>query len=130
MASSNQATILVVDDDPSMRELLNLHLTNAGYDVRLAEDAIVAGHLLVKQLPDLVLLDIDIPHMDGFQFMEVLKADQTVRHIPVLFLTANEEGKERGHKLGAAGYLTKPVLASQLLLEVARHIPGAPQPIG
>ena len=130
MASSNQATILVVDDDPCIRELLSLHLTNAGYDVRVAEDAIVAGHLLLKQLPDLVLLDVDMPHMDGFQLMEALKADQTVRHVPVLFLTANEEGKERGNKLGAVGYLPKPILASQLLAEVARHIPGAPQPIG
>jgi CheY-like chemotaxis protein len=60
------ATILVVDDDESMRELLRLHLTNAGYDVRLAEDAVVAGQLVLRNPPDLIIADVEMPYMDGF----------------------------------------------------------------
>ena len=122
--------ILVVDDDESMRDLLRLHLTAAGYDVEVAEDAIAAGYRVLKHPPDLIISDINMPHMDGFEFIAALKADKTLPPIPVIFLTSVEEGDHRGKALGAVGYVTKPVMADKLLRLVARHVSGGRTPIG
>jgi len=124
------ATILVVDDDESMRDLLRLHLSAAGYDVQVAEDAIAAGYMVLKRPPDLIISDINMPHLDGFEFIEALKRDKTVPNIPVIFLTSVEEGDQRGKSLGAVGYITKPVRADRLLALVAQHVSGGRTPIG
>ena len=124
------ATILVVDDDENTRELLRLHLSSAGYAVQLAEDAIAAGYSVLRSPPDLIISDIHMPHMDGFEFIAAVKADRTVPEIPVIFLTTAEEGDHRGKELGAVGYLTKPVRADRLLALVAQHVPGGAHPIG
>jgi CheY-like chemotaxis protein len=124
------ARILVVDDDESLRELLRMHLTSAGYEVSTAADAITAGYLVLKHPPDLILSDVNMPHMDGFEFVAALKADTTLPYIPVIFLTSMEDGDHRGKELGAVGYLTKPVRADRLLEMVAQHVPGGAIPIG
>jgi DNA-binding response OmpR family regulator len=123
-------TILIVDDDESMRDLLRLHLTAAGYDVLVAEDAITAGYLVLRSPPDLIISDVNMPHLDGFEFIEALKADKTLPDIPVIFLTSVEEGDHRGKALGAVGYITKPVRADKLLALVAQHVSGGRTPIG
>jgi len=122
------ARILVVDDDESMRELLRMHLAAAGYDVSTAPDAISAGYQVLKKPPDLILSDISMPHMDGFEFVAALKADSTLPNIPVIFLTSVEDGEGRGKDLGAVGYLTKPVRADHLLDMVAKNVPGGAPP--
>jgi two-component system, chemotaxis family, chemotaxis protein CheY len=124
------ATILVVDDDESMRDLLRLHLSSAGYDVQVAEDAITAGYMVLKTPPDLIISDVNMPHLDGFEFIQALKADRTVPDIPVIFLTSVEEGDYRGKSLGAVGYITKPVRADRLLALIAQHVSGGRTPIG
>ena len=124
------ATILIVDDDRSIRELLGLHLSAAGYTVHLAEDAISAGYMVLRSPPDLIICDINMPHMDGFEFIGALKSDKTLPSIPVIFLTTIEEGDHRGKELGAVGYLTKPVRSDRLLAMVAQHVPGGAHPIG
>jgi DNA-binding response OmpR family regulator len=124
------ARILVVDDDDSLRELLRLHLSSAGYEVRTAADAIAGGYEVLKNPPDLIIADVNMPHMDGFEFVAALKADKTLPYIPVIFLTSVEEGDHRGKELGAVGYLTKPVRADRLLALVAQHVPGGAVPIG
>jgi len=124
------ARILVVDDDDSLLELLRMHLSSAGYEVHTAPDAIAAGYSVLRSPPDLILSDVNMPHMDGFQFVAALKADKTLPEIPVIFLTSNEEGDHRGKELGAVGYLTKPVRADRLLELVAQHVPGGAVPIG
>jgi len=124
------AKILVVDDDESLRELLRMHLVAAGYEVSIAPDAISAGYQVLKNPPDLILSDISMPHMDGFEFVAALKSDRTLPNIPVIFLTSMEDGDHRGKELGAVGYLTKPVRADRLLELVARHVPGGAIPIG
>src|SRR5947209_1126773 len=106
-AACDVITVLVVDDDPSIRELLRIHLGNAGYRVVLAEDAIVAGRTIEKAAPDLVLLDLDMPYMTGLEFLEVLKADKGLPSFPVVFLTPNPAGRDLAATLGAAGYLAK-----------------------
>lgn len=107
--------VLVVDDEESMRELIRLHLANEGYDVLLAEDAVAAGHLALRDKPDLILLDVQMPYMNGYDFMAALKADEATRDIPVVFLTTDENVADHARKLGAAAYLNKPVVASRLL---------------
>ena len=118
------ATILVMDDDQCMRELLRLHLSNAGYKVLVAEDAIDAGHLLLRRRPDLILADIEMPFMDGLEFLRAVKADHTTRSVPVIFVTVRTEAEAQAKKLGAAAFLTKPLLLPELLSTVARHIEG------
>jgi two-component system chemotaxis response regulator CheY len=124
------ATILVVDDDESILELLRLHLAAAGYEVLIATDAISAGYMILRGAPDLIITDISMPHMDGFEFVAALKADKSLPYIPVVFLTSLEDGDHRGKELGAVGYITKPVRADKLLELVARHVPGGAHPIG
>jgi len=124
------ATILVIDDDGSIRDLLRMHLSAAGYEVNVAPDAIVAGYLVLRSPPDLIICDINMPHMDGFEFIAALKSDTTLPRIPVIFLTSYNEGDERSKQLGAVGYLTKPVRADKLLQLVAKHVPGGALPIG
>ena len=124
------ARILVVDDDDSIRELLRLHLSAAGYEVQVAEDAIAAGYLVLKGPPDLIITDVNMPHMDGFEFVAALRAESTLAKIPVIFLTSMEDGDARGRELGAVGYVTKPVRSDRLLALVAQHVPGGAIPIG
>jgi two-component system chemotaxis response regulator CheY len=124
------AKILVVDDDEGLRELLRMHLAAAGYEVSTAPDAISAGYHVLKHAPDLILSDVNMPHMDGFEFVAALRADTSLPYIPVIFLTSMEDGDHRGKELGAVGYLTKPVRADRLLALVAQHVPGGAIPIG
>ncbi|HET9735140.1 MAG TPA: response regulator [Burkholderiales bacterium] len=124
------ARILVVEDDASLRDLLRLHLSSAGYEVQVAEDGIAAGYKVLKSPPDLIITDVNMPNMDGFEFVAALKADKSLPPIPVIFLTSMEEGDQRGRELGAVGYITKPVRADRLLALVAQHVPGGAIPIG
>ena len=122
------ASILIVEDDESIRELLRLHLSSAGYRVEVAADAIAAGYAVLRNPPDLILTDISMPHMTGFEFVAALKADSSVPYIPVIFLTSIEDGDLRGKELGAVGYITKPVRADKLLSLVAQHVAAGAQP--
>jgi len=108
-------TVLIVDDEEIMRDLLRLHLTTHGYDVLLAEDPVAAGHLVVKEKPDLILVDVDMPYMNGYEFVAALKADPATRHLPVVFLTTDEDVADHASRLGASAYLNKPVTTTRLL---------------
>jgi DNA-binding response OmpR family regulator len=116
--------ILVVDDDASMRELLQLHLSNAGYNVALADDAVSAGRMFLASTPDLLLIDVSMPYMSGTDFVATVFADVTVPIIPVIFLTAQENFEERAEGMGA-DCLIKPVQVSRLLETVARSLKKA-----
>jgi CheY-like chemotaxis protein len=111
--------IAVIDDDRFIRYLLDLHLRKAGYEVFTAEDAVVAARLILERTPDVILCDVDMPFMDGYEFVSALRADPATRHIPVIFLTVNKGVGERAQQLGA-GHLMKPVMADELLRTVAQ----------
>lgn len=115
------ARILIVDDDQCMRELLQLHLRSAGYEVAVAEDAVVAGRMILKSPPDLLIVDVEMPYINGVEFVATLVADQTVPYIPVIFLTATPHFEVRAAELGA-GYLQKPCMAGQLLKAVQQRL--------
>ena len=116
------ATILVMDDDAYMRELMGLHLSNAGYDVLVAEDAIVAGHLVLQKSPDLILADIEMPFMNGLEFVQALRADPAVSHTPVIFVSSRDDLEDLAKSFGAVAFLKKPVLADHLLAAVAQQV--------
>jgi len=123
-APRKRAKVLVVDDEAIMRELLRLHLESNGYDVLLAEDAVAAGPLVVRETPDLILVDVEMPYMNGYEFVAALKSDPATRHIPVVFLTTLDSVADEARKLGAAAYLNKPVMADRLLEVLAQCVPG------
>lgn len=115
----SRSRILAIDDDPSLLELVRLHLENAGYEVLLAADGIDGGRLALSAAPDLVLVDVQMPWLSGYDLVEALKADPATRHIPVVFMTSDEAVDERSGKLGAEAYLRKPVNAERLLEVIA-----------
>jgi CheY-like chemotaxis protein len=116
--------ILAIDDDPSMLTLLKRQLENAGYAVLLAEDGIVGGHLALNGSPDLILVDVHMPYLSGYELVEALKADPATWHIPVVFLTSDKHVEERTRTLGAEAYLKKPLNTTRLLEVVALFTPG------
>jgi DNA-binding response OmpR family regulator len=116
-----QHAILVVEDDDSMRSLIELHLSNAGYSVVGAEDALVAGRRVLRQPPDLMVVDVDLPFMSGLEFVATLQADSTVPCFPVVFITAHEGFAPRAEALGA-DFIKKPFLKERLLESVARNL--------
>jgi CheY-like chemotaxis protein len=116
-----RAKVLVVDDDTIIRELVKLHLASNGYDVRVAEDAVEAGHLILREVPSLIILDVAMPYMDGYEFATALKHDPATQHIPIVFLTGEDSIDEHADRIGAAAYLKKPVTANRLLEVVRQH---------
>src|SRR5690348_12179396 len=103
--------IVVIDDDAVFRALVKLHLANAGYDVLTAEDAVEGGHLIIRTPPELILCDVNMPFMSGYEFVAAAKRDPLTRHIPVIFVTGEHDVADHASKLGAAAYLRKPVTA-------------------
>lgn len=122
MTAHGKGRVLVIDDDRSIRELLSLHLANRGYDVAVAEDAIVGGKLALAAKPQLIIVDANMPYMDGPEFVAALKSDPEMSDIPVVFLTSDEDIVDRAKDLGAFACLTKPIMADRLLDVVARAI--------
>ena len=118
-------TILVVEDDDTMRQLLQLHLTSAGYAVRAAANGIEAGHAILGGTPDLIVTDVNMPHMSGFELVAAMREDPALKDIPVIFLTIEGDAFERGANLGAVEFLTKPIRVESLLQKVAKHLPLA-----
>ena len=110
-------SVLVVDDDPNIRSLLQQELTEAGYVVRLAEDGRKALALIREEIPGLVILDVMMPEMNGFDVAAVLKNDPATMDIPIIILSIVED-KERGFRLGVDRYLTKPIDTASLFHEV------------
>jgi len=116
------AKILVIDDDPNIRDVLGIHLRNAGYEVTTAKDGIEGGHAILQWHPDLIITDAEMPHMNGFELIAAMRADPTVPSIPVIMLTSEAEWDDRGKRLGVEGYVTKPVRSDTLLFLIKRHL--------
>ena len=120
------ATILVVDDNECIRDLLYLYLSDTGYLVLTAKDAIVADRFLREHRVDLLLADIEMPLMDGLALVQALREDSAFSSLPVVFVTSHAGYERRAKELGAVAYLTKPVRTSELFAVVAQHV-RAPQ---
>ena len=108
--SDNLAKVLVADDERNVRLSLVYILFDAGYDVIEAEDGPMALEMACQERPDLILLDVVMPGMDGFRVLEKIRENPATEAIPVVMLTAlpAEEGERDGMKLGVTHYITKP----------------------
>lgn len=118
-----RARILVVDDEPSIRELLKLQLTACGYDVVLAEDAFAARRLLYQAAPDVMIVDAHMPYVSGVEFVSTLVAESSLPWVPVIFITGREELLEGARALGSA-CLVKPFAGERLIELIGRVVPA------
>lgn len=119
MAQERRRTILVVDDEPAIRELLKLQLSAAGYEVALAEDANAAARVVRDARPDLMVIDAHMPHVSGLDFVSALIADSSMPWVPVIFITGRSELRSDAESLGSA-CLVKPFLSTRLIELVER----------
>ncbi|MFC1568461.1 response regulator transcription factor [Candidatus Margulisiibacteriota bacterium] len=112
--------ILVVDDEPDVSSLLTLLLKSKGYDVIVARDGQEALEKARREKPDLILLDIMLPRMDGYKVARMLKFDENFSHIPIVMLTAKIQDKDKkvGMEMGADDYVTKPFDTVNLLSKI------------
>jgi CheY-like chemotaxis protein len=117
---SRAARILVVEDDDSIRELVDLVLSSAGYEVLTAADGEAALQEIGKAHPDLVLLDMRMPVMDGWEFARQYRA-RPEPHAPIVVLTAARDAAQRAAEIHANGYLGKPFNMEELLALVSQH---------
>jgi DNA-binding response OmpR family regulator len=115
----NRASILVVEDDPAIRAGLEINLSAEGYGVRAASSGEDALELARAAAPELIILDLTLPRMSGFDVLEVLRRDGYVGAVIVLSARGHEMDKVTGLQLGADDYLTKPFGLSELLARVA-----------
>ncbi|MHC5934555.1 response regulator [Nostoc sp.] len=116
--NQNHKTILVVDDDANIRELLRQQLENEGYNVWEAKDGVDAIDQIKTAPPDLILLDVMMPQINGFDVAAVLKNNPQTANIPIIILSIIEN-RERGYQIGIDRYLTKPINSEKLLNEVS-----------
>ncbi|TAN48692.1 MAG: diguanylate cyclase [Methylococcaceae bacterium] len=121
---SEKYDILIVDDNPQNLKVLGAILIEAGYGIHIAQSGEQALKAAETMRPDLILLDIMMPGMDGYEVCRRLKADALTEHVPVIFLTAKieEEDVVQGLELGAVDYVTKPFNAAILLARVKTHV--------
>ena len=119
-----QGTILVVDDTPSNLTLLSRILSGSGFKVHLADNGATAIAMAKETIPDMILLDIHMSVMDGYETCEKLKADHRTKHIPIIFISALDEieDKIRAFRIGAADYIPKPIEIKEVLARVNTHL--------
>jgi twitching motility two-component system response regulator PilH len=114
-------TILVVDDSPTERHVLSELLTSNGYQVITAENGEEGVEKAKKELPDLILMDVVMPGLNGYQATRTLTRDETTKHIPIIVCTSKGQETDRiwGLRQGALDYIVKPVDADDLLSKIA-----------
>lgn len=124
MFTQNSGIILIVDDNPTNLSVLSQALKEAGYKSRVAIDGQSAIEQIQEDPPDLILLDVQMPGIDGFETCARLKADPATKEIPVIFITASVdiENKVKGLSLGGVDYITKPFQQEEVLARVKVHL--------
>ena len=127
MVESRRPSILVVDDDHSLLKMIEIILEHAGYEVTTADNGEDALQKTSEHPPDLIILDVNMPHMDGLEVCRRLKANPDTRLIPIIFLTADDfvEHKIAGFELGAHDYITKPFDSKEFLARIKSHVEGS-----
>ena len=124
MAESSKGDIIVVDDSPTFLKHLTDTLEEEGYAVRPAASGEQALQMAATALPELVLLDITMPGMNGFEVCRRLRARSKTHDMPIVFISASQETAEKvkGFELGAVDYVTKPYKCEELLARVRTHL--------
>ena len=132
MAGSEKAKILLIDDDPLLRRIVTKTLTAEGYQVQEAASGAEGLALAQSHPPDLILLDLMMPGLDGFQVCDQLRQSPQTVHVPILMLTALDqtEAKVRGLQTGADDYVTKPFSLDELQTRIAAHLRRSERDLG
>lgn len=114
--------ILVIEDEPEFRMAVRMRLEANGYEVIEAEDGVVGLDMARNKNPDLILLDIMLPKMDGYKVARLLKSDEKYRKIPIIVLTARTQQKEQETAMAVGGdaYMTKPYKPQEILDTIAK----------
>ncbi len=122
------AKIVIIEDDLTFLDLLRVHLGGAGHEVLTAEDAVLGLRAVIDNAPDLILLDLTVPYLDGFEMIAALRNDPATQAIPVIVLTGrgDDETYTRARDLGAAELLTKPVERDLLMKAIDGRLKPRP----
>lgn len=120
--------VLIVDDDPVQLKLLNGTLSANGFEVLTAAEAADGLQMAIDQEPDLIILDVMMPVINGYNFCHLLKSEEKQKHIPIIMATSRDEKEdvEIGLESGADAYLTKPIDSAKLL-ETIKFVENMPK---
>ncbi len=118
-------TILIVEDDPQVMEVFSLLLAESGYEIMKADSALPALLSAGGKLPDLILADLNMPHMNGLELIGQFKKYADTLDIPIIVVTGSEEPADRkaAFKAGCAGYITKPISSAKFLAQIEECLP-------
>jgi len=121
---TSKKNILVVDDTPDNLRLLSAMLTGQGYEVRKALNGKLALSACQMLLPDIILLDISMPEMDGYEVCQQLKASDRTKNVPVIFISALDHvlDKVRAFEVGGVDYITKPFQSAEVISRIENHL--------
>ena len=116
--------VLVVEDSGTTRKVISITLGRHGYRVAEAADGVEALSRISEERPDLILLDVVLPKMDGYELLAILKKNKKFKEIPVVLLTSKDGflNRVRGRLAGAAAYLTKPFDPDRMIAEIEKHL--------
>lgn len=112
-----QSKVLIIDDSATVRQVMSRMLQRYGYEARVAKDGVDALRMMKTDLPDIILLDIEMPRMNGYKLLEKLRAEPHYQNIPVIMITSRsgEKHRQKAEKIGAACYLNKPFKEEELI---------------
>lgn len=124
VASNYRSRILIVDDTPKNIQVLGTILRQEGYQINIAQDGLKAIHMAEKVFPDLVLLDVMMPDIDGYETCLRLRQSPETKDIPIIFLTARKEPEDivKGFEVGGIDYISKPFNSIELLARIRTHL--------
>ena len=116
--------ILIADDSPSVRKFVTFALKMKGYKVTVACDGMDALEKIPQDEFDLIITDLNMPNVDGFELIQTIRSNERYSSIPIIILTSmqNESEKEKGYSLGANSYLVKPFNVQKIQYEVAKYL--------
>jgi len=122
------ARILIVDDSPSQLMGIRRIVEKLGHDALTAEDGAAGVEAAKREIPDLILMDVVMPNLNGFQATRSITREPTTRHIPVILVTTKDQDTDRvwGMRQGAKAYITKPFSESELSELIAQYLGGGP----
>ena len=121
------AKIFVIDDDPELLMMVGMILRRAGHETILASDAIEGTERLIGEKPDLLILDLMMPHMSGFEVCRKIRSTSDLSSLPIMILTARiqESDREAAFESGATDYMTKPITSRQLISRIQSLLPNS-----